>query len=385
MISMKTIYKLFPLLALAMLFGACQSDDEADVANKAFITEKSKVSETIIKGTMGDLTKTLTITMAKPVDHAVTATAQPDKNLLDTYNKTYYDSAILLPDSCYEMTESKMTIDAGSVKSTEASIKFQKLNGLNRDLVYVLPVTVNSSDIELIQSSKNYYYVFKGGALINVVADIEKNWLQIYPWSSTTIDRVEDIQQITMEALVYPREFGKLISTIMGIEGSFLMRVGDAGVPDNQVQIATSSGNYTNAKMQLQTNKWQHVAMTYDRTTGEMLFYINGKQVAKFTSHASIDIEGNGSDRNFLIGKSYDDARWFTGCISEVRVWDVIRTPEEIANNIYTVDPTSKGLLAYWKFDDQSTYVVKDYSGNGNDLKANGQLTWKSVSLPEKN
>jgi hypothetical protein len=46
------------------------------------------------------------------------------------------------------------------------------------------------------------------------------------------------------------------------------------------------------------------------------------------------------------------------------------------------VDPATEGLIAYWKFDDQSAYVVKDYSGNGNDLKANSALSWKNVSLP---
>ena len=34
---------------------------------------------------------------------------------------------------------------------------------------------------------------------------------------------------------------------VMGIEGTFLFRIGDAGVPDNQLQLATSSGNVTDA------------------------------------------------------------------------------------------------------------------------------------------
>jgi hypothetical protein len=259
---------------------------------------------------------------------------------------------------------------------------FKALENLDRKLVYVLPVTVRTADIDLLSSAKNYYYVFKAGALINVVADIERNWLQVYPWSVSTIDRVRGIRQITMEALLYPREFGKLISTVMGIEGAFLMRIGDAGVPDNQLQIATSSGNFTDSKLQLQTNQWQHVAMTFDRDTREMKVYINGHLMAETTSNASINIVGNGSDRNFLVGKSYDDARWFSGNISEVRVWDVIRTPEQIASSIYMVDPATEGLIAYWKFDDQSAYVVKDYTGNGNDLKANSALSWKNVSLP---
>jgi hypothetical protein len=124
--------------------------------------------------------------------------------------------------------------------------------------------------------------------------------------------------------------------------------------------------------------------MTYDENTRELKVYINGHLMASATKSYSIDIVGNGTDRNFMVGKSYDDTRYLTGCISEVRVWDVIRTADEIANNIYSVDPTSAGLIAYWKFDDQSSFTVKDYSGNGNDLTANSALAWKNVSLPAK-
>jgi len=379
---MKKLFKYLPLLTAAFLMAACQNNDEADFDNKAFIDATSMSSETIVKGNAGDVVKKLTIATARPATSTIKAQAVVDKSLLATYNKGYYADAQLLPEENYEVTESNMIIDAGSVKSTEASFTFKDLGSLDRKIVYVLPVAVQTSNISILSSAKNYYYVFKAGALINVVADIERNWLQIYPWSASTIDRVRGIKQITMEALLYPREFGKLISTVMGIEGAFLMRIGDAGVPDNQIQIATSRGNFTDSKLQLQTNQWQHVAMTFDSESKEMKVYINGHLMAETSFNASISIVGNGSDRNFLVGKSYDDARWFTGNISEVRVWDVIRTPEEIASNVYSVDPTTAGLLAYWKFDDQSAYVVKDYSGNGNDLKANGALSWKNVSLP---
>ena len=381
---MKKMFKYLPFLAAMFLLGACQSDKEENFDNKAFIDAPSMSSETIIKGEAGVITKTLTIATPRPAEKPINAKAVVDKSLLDTYNKAYYASAQLLPDSCYEVIESKLLINEGNVKSTEASINFQKLGGLDRSVVYVLPVTIQTSDIDLLASAKNYYYVFKAGALINVVADIQDNYLEIYPWKNA--DRVSGMRKITMEALIYPREFGQLISTVMGIEGRFLMRIGDAGVPDNQIQIATSNGNFTDAKLQLQTNRWQHVALTYDSDTREMKVYVNGHLMAETSFSCSINILGNGFDRNFLIGKSYEDGRDLNGCISEARVWDVVRTADEIANHIYTVDPANPGLVAYWKFDDQSTYIVKDYSGNGNNLTARrAQLTWKKVSLPAAN
>lgn len=381
---MKKIFRFLPALALALTMTACQDNDEENFADKGRIDATSMQAETIVKGTMGDITKTLTIATARPAEKTITAKAVVDKSLVATYNKAYYDNAELLPDSCYEVNEATMTINPGSVKSSEASFTFKGLGSLDRSKVFVLPVSVQTSDIEMIASEKNYYYVFKAGALINVVADIVDNYLEIYPWAN--VDRVRGMKQITMEALIYPRTLDKQISTIMGIEGQFLMRIGDAGLPSNQIQIATNYGNTSNAKLQLQTNTWTHVAMTYDYESGDMDFYFNGKLVYQGVSNGSINLVGNGSDRNFLVGKSYDDNRDFDGYISEVRVWDVVRTQEEIAANIYTVDPTSTGLVAYWKFDEGAGASVADASGNGNTLKAqNGPLLWHNVSLPENN
>ncbi len=378
---MDKIKRFLPVLALALTMVACQDNDEENFADKARIDATSMQAETVIKGSEGDLTKTLSIATARPAEKTITALAVVDKSLVDTYNKAYYAEAEMLPEENYEVGENRMTINPGSVKSSEATFRFMNLGALDRSKVFVLPVTVQTADIEMIASERNYYYVFKAGALINVVADIVDNYLEVYPWAN--VDRVSGMKSITMEALLYPRTLDKLISSVMGIEGSFLMRIGDAGIPGNQIQMATSAGNVTSAKLQLQTNTWTHVAMTYDTATGEMKFYLNGKLVYEDTSRSAISIVGNGSDRNFLVGKSYDDSRDFDGFISECRVWDVVRTQEEIAASIYAVDPTSPGLVAYWKFDEGGGANVADATGNGNTLKAqNGPLAWKNVSLP---
>lgn len=378
---MNKIFRFLPFLAVALMLGACQDNDEENFADSGRIDATSMQSETVLKGSEGDITKTLSIATSRPATKLITAKAIVDKGLIDTYNKAYYDNAELLPDSDYEVVEPTMTINPGSVKSSDASFLFKNLRSLDRSIVYVLPVTVQTADIDMIASEKNYYFVFRAGALINVVADIVENYLEIYPWADPS--RVSNMKQITMEALVYPRTLDKKISTIMGIEGQFLMRIGDAGLPPNQIQIATSSGNVTSAKLQLQTNTWTHVAMTYDTSTREMLFYLNGKLVYQATSGARINLVGNGSDRNFLVGKSYDDNRDLDGYISEARIWDVIRTQDEIASSIYTVDPTTPGLVAYWKFDEGAGSTVADATGNGNTLKAmGGPLRWHNVSLP---
>ena len=381
---MKKLFKYMPLVAAALLMTACQNNDEANFKSKAFIDGKTFTSETIIKGET-NIVKSLTLSTARPAEKELNATFSVAANLVETYNQAYYAKAVMLPDTCYKVVKGDVKINQGSVNSNEAQFAFFKLANLDRAITYVLPVTVNCQDIEVLRSAKNYYFVFRAGALINVVADMSKNFLTV-KWA--TPDLVNNMNQITMEALIYPREFGKLISTVMGIEGNFLMRIGDAGFPDNQIQIATSAGNFPDADSNkgLQTNRWQHVAMTYDADTREVKVYVNGSlQSQGKLRTGKVSIVGNGTDRDFLIGKSYDDARWFEGNMSEVRVWNVVRTQEEIAANFYSVNPKSKGLVGYWKMDDSaSPNIVKDATGNGNDATANKPLSWHNVSLPEK-
>lgn len=382
---MNTFFRYIPILALAFAMTACQSNDEEHFANKAYIDASSMVSETIVKGTVTAQEKTLCVTLARPAETDLAMTVDVNTALLDTYVKAYYaDGATtqLLPSDCYEVANSQVTIQKGSVKSDDARFVFKNLSTLDRSTVYVLPVSVHTSDISLLSTASNYYFVFRAGALINVVTDLSKNYLDV-KWASD----VSDMSQITLEALIYPREFGKLISTVMGIEGSFLMRIGDAGYPDNQIQIATSRGNFPDADSNkgLATGLWQHVALTYDAATTEWVIYVNGKvQSSGKKDLGHINITGNGSDRDFLIGKSYDDNRWFEGNMSEIRVWSVVRTQQQIADNFYTVDPQSEGLVAYWKMDDNTTTgKVVDATGHGNDAIAAGTLSFHNVSLPE--
>lgn len=53
--------------------------------------------------------------------------------------------------------------------------------------------------------------------------------------------------------------------------------------------------------------------------------------------------------------------RPFNGYMSEVRLWNVVRTANQIKENMLGVDPDSDGLVAYYKLDG----TVEDASGNG--------------------
>lgn len=252
----------------------------------------------------------------------------------------------------------------------------------------------------------------RNDALVNYAINMTD--ARIYPETWNNADALNNLSNITIEALVYPYNFDKggdgTLSTIMGIEGHFLVRIGDAGLPNNQIQIATSSTNYTSTSAVLNTNEWQHIAVTYDKDYGYLRIYLNGERVynSMTSSVGTINFgvaRGNESGttvtRVFWIGYAYDPNRDFKGLMTELRIWNRALSQDEIQaeNHYYYVDPDSEGLVAYWKCNEGSGNSVKDYSSSGNDLVGQHTLyqtgsgtntyttgtdgiNWVEVSLP---
>lgn len=378
-----TFNNLFSLLLVAtVLLGVCSScdDDTKNYDNKAFISS-AKVGTILLMGTNDTEDVTIQTAIAKPEAAEVNVTYKADAALVAQYNLTYGEQAVIVPSEYYDIPQKTSTIAAGAVKGNDIEVNFKNLADMDRDQLYVLPVTVASSNIEFLNSARTTYFVIKGAALINVVADITENFLSLQSPGSSTMG---NMNQVTIEALIWVNKFGKLISTVMGIEGTFLFRIGDAGVPDNQLQLATSSGNITDSGWQIPTNEWVHLVATFDSSTGATEVYMNGiKKGNTMTSGYRRAV--NWATSGFNIGKSYDENRWLEGSITECRVWNRILTADEIKSkdHYYVVSPDSEGLQAYWKFNEGSGQVVADHSGNGNTVVANKPITWKPVSLPK--
>lgn len=367
---------------VAVAFVGCKNEDPNSNSfdNKLYIEADSKVSVVLIKANSQDETKIITAGMAKPMRQNVDIVYKVDLTKIATYNKAFYDNAIALPTENYTFVETKAVIPAGGVKSTNASIEFKDIAQLDRKIVYVLPVTIASAtNIDVLESARTTYFLFKGGAIINVVGDIAENSLSTQ-WPSPA--PLTGLTKITMEAMLYCEAYDKMISTFMGIEGTYLIRFSDAGYAPDQVQIA-AGGNFPSASVspRLPVKRWFHFAATHDLVTGDAVIYIDGK--VAWSGTGSKPGTRDLASPTFFIGKSYDDSRWFNGMIAECRIWNVVRTQEEIANNFYEVDPASPGLVAYWKFDEGAGQQVKDYTANANHMNANKVIKWVKKELPE--
>lgn len=379
--------------AVAVLLAGCKNDDvnRTHYDNKLYISTTSFTEELLLKNNVSVDSREIVARIAKPERQPIEVEFAAAPELLETYRNAYYDSAVqLLPSEQYAIDEPRTTIKERTVASAPVAVRFIDLNLLDREARYVLPVRIASATgIGVLESARTLYYVFKGASLVNVVADIDQNW--VWPtWQNAA--PVTNMSRFTLEALVYGETFSREISTIMGIEGIFLVRAGDSGLPKNQIQVATANNkNLTAAALQLEPKRWYHLAVSFD--AGAVTIYLDGVARCSGTVTASPvnfgvehSDEADGKPRCFWIGYSYDKNRYFDGMIAEARIWNRVLTAEEInaQDHFYSVDPDAEGLVAYWKFDEGAGRTVKDHSAYGNDLTAFKDIEWVKVALPEK-
>ena len=387
-------------LYLAAIFAAscgaltsCQ-DSYENVAddNKLWDPTVERVSLTLLDGKADVVTKTLNVTMAQPVDYDVKVTygVTPDK--LEEYKTIYGGDPVLLPEENYTFNETTAIIEHGGVTSTNASITFTGILSLDDSKLYVLPVSIISSPIQALASRSTTYFVFRGAALINTVGNMTGTCLRFVNEGQTPM--LGNLRQLTFECLIRPDAFTNQLSTLMGIEGRWLIRIGDAGVPSNQIQLA-SSRNVTDPAWQLEVGKWTFVTLTYDGDTGEVNVYFNGvkKGETKKSRSETVDWNVASEDRACYIGYAYDTNRDFMGDMSEVRVWNRVLTPADLAerNHFYSVRPDAEGLVLYLKFDEGAGNYIHDYA-NGYDMyvpatfpgqkSKPADIKWDAVTLP---
>lgn len=375
----------FLVLATVSMSGCKNEDinDEHHYDNKLYVSSTPVCDDLLIKPSITEASREITYRIASPAGQDIEVSFDAAPAMAAAYNLIYNDNATALDAHYYSIPKKSATIKAGDISSDNIVIEFKNTNELDKSKRYVLPVTIlNATNIDVLESAATAYFVFKGAALINVVANIKEIYFPI-AWKSN----VNNLSTVTVEALLRSEDWianrDNALSTVFGIEGKFLVRIGDADRPRDQLQVVAPGGNFPqpNVVSGLPVNEWVHIAIVYDNTTKERIYYKDGIEVYKDEA-ASGNISLASS---CYIGKAWDNTRWLPGDISEVRIWSVQRTAEQIATNPYEVDPASDGLIAYWKFNDGAGSTIVDHTGHGNDITGSGDPTWVNVEIPKIN
>ena len=380
------IYQLAFIALTAFTVSSCKDtdiNDEHHYDNKLYISSVPVTEDLLIKEDVLFDSRKITYRLAAPVDNEIQVSFDAKPSLTATYNLCYGDNATALPEAFYDIPVKNVTIQPGGISGDDIIVNFVNLNQLDDSRRYVLPVTItNVSGIGLLESARTTSFIIKGAALINVVANIKENYFPI-KWNSD----VSKMITITVEALVRSDDWvakrDNALSSVFGIEGNFLIRIGDGDRPRDQLQAFVPGGSFPPANhapgIGLPVDEWVHIAVVYNTVNKNRIYYKNGVAVYKDQSaNSTVDLT-----KNCYIGRSFDGTRWLPGEISEVRIWSVERTAEQIADNPYKVNPASEGLVAYWKFNEGSGKVVIDRTGNGNDITASKDPIWVPVELPQ--
>ena len=290
-----------------------------------------------------------------------------DDSQVAKYNSLYGTKYTVLPAKYISYTKT-LNIKAGNILSDEGTAKVTVSDELKDNTAYMFALRLTSvSGASVTPNTQLLMVSFEKikGQIKNTLAVTRDEFLAV----NNGYSNVSDIgYTFTMEGLINIQKFrsnpddpGEAgISTFMGTEGKTLLRFGDSGVDPDHLQA-----NGQDIGLKFKTNQWYHIALVVDgsKTTA----YVNGKKITEFNSPGSL--------RTFYIGKSWSEGRGIVARFSELRLWNVARTAEQIKDNMYEVNPTESGLYAYWKMNEVKDNKIPDASGNDRDLILYGQAS----------
>jgi Concanavalin A-like lectin/glucanases superfamily len=121
-------------------------------------------------------------------------------------------------------------------------------------------------------------------------------------------------------------------------------------------------------------SQWSHIAITYSTSTG-VRAYFNHNLVYSTPAYGTIQC----GTAPLRIGARVDSVytEYFRGSIDEVRIWKIVRSQNEIAQNMNKeLTGSENGLIAYWKFNESSdsNNIIHDSTPNHNDGVIHGNV-----------
>ena len=143
-------------------------------------------------------------------------------------------------------------------------------------------------------------------------------------------------------------------------DGTFSLYVDGAKVIDNKQGGATAPYNFASESGSFESGNCLYLGFMASTTHTPTTSFITS-------------IAGQGMDN----GTTAAMFQLIQGGVAEVRIWNRQLTASEITaeGHFFSVDPSSSGLLAYWKCNEKSGTTLKDSTSNGNNLTLYTDIT----------
>jgi hypothetical protein len=129
------------------------------------------------------------------------------------------------------------------------------------------------------------------------------------------------------------------------------------------------------------TGAWTHVAVTRQRSSGQLRIIINGE--LDRTSTDALQTGSLDAATSLELGGNAKGGHYFEGIMDEVRVWNVVRSVAELdADKNRRLAGNESGLVAYWRFDEGISLVTIDSGSQKNDGVLQGPPEWILSDAP---
>ncbi|QIZ73728.1 LamG-like jellyroll fold domain-containing protein [Oxynema aestuarii] len=138
--------------------------------------------------------------------------------------------------------------------------------------------------------------------------------------------------------------------------------------------------------------QWHHCAVTWNSETGQVKIYKDGHQEFATSDDKSIHkgktISPDGSlvlgQEQDAVGGGFDPNQAFKGYLSDFRIWNRVRTAQEIeANMNFRLAGNEPELVAYWPLNEGEGNIANDKTGHGyHGTLVGGGATWEQSEIP---
>ena len=374
----KIVLSIFALGMMAASFTSCEDAPNDVINNMVYISEAASASAgEIILGKTGEVsTGVVTVRTGQVATNNIKVKIALDNAALTSYN-TRNDVEFAMIPAEHITLPSEVVIPAGS-SQVEVPFTVTSFDG-EKGVEYAAPIKVVSADgVPVSTGSCAYIYTF-GKPLVQKAPGFYYDSKMNMVWPEQV-----DLTNFTLEwwARCTNRNGNGGFSVNNQAMFSFsankelYIRFGDIVYVDqnqtwrnlyNFLQIKTMGidANYDSGdpnKNPLKWGEWIHFAHTYDAATGDVVLYMNGKEVNRNNGGAGTVFNFTGCSM-FGAGSTYH-RDVIEMC--QLRMWKTTRTAAQIAKNMKKeVKYNDPNLLFYFPMNEGEGEVLTDVTGNG--------------------
>ncbi len=375
-------YLLIGLGLAALVLGGCEDAEYSTLSDQAFIAQTSTNGNSSEKITIGNdpVTTSVNVRLSDPASEDCSFKLVVDTTVLSDYNRHNSTSYVTLPAGQYSLASDKATIASGESLSSPVDITLNPLTTemKNSGAKYALPLRLVSTDgkKDVLNSGSSLVVLLDQVIYTPVpILNSSNNFKFLWAGSSDNIELNAWTVEMDFNISLLGTKVGELNNQCLfggwannGKDGEIYIRFGDAPIKGNVLQIKTQ-GTQMNSKMEFKDNTWYHIA--YVCTGSSLSLYVNGQLDNSMTLPGKTVYLGK--DNCQMGNQDYLKADVM---VSEFRLWTVARSQGEVSNNMYVISPDSKGLFAYFKFNEGQGNSFNDATGHGNTCTAQGTTQW---------